>query len=310
METIELNEFMPLPFGENPNQVAVMAKIDDGIDYEILSQNKEIEYIDYLNLSEAIKICAEFFDVDCAVITNESHICSVALGANLHNAFEKSLDCDPVSSYNATVAFSKEVDLELAKQIVSIKFRNIIAPNFSKNAIDYLTDKDINVVKLNSPLQELLGFTTKDIKITPFGALIQEQNRAKLTKDNFKVATKTKPSQQQAEDAIFAWKISKHLKSRSAIIAKDLATKAIIQARPNSIVTTEIALDYACEATKDAVLALDGVIESPQIINSAIQARIGLIIDSNDGMNSSEITKLADKYSISIISTGIRNNKY
>ena len=159
-------------------------------------------------------------------------------------------------------------------------------------------------------MQELLGFTTRDIKVTPFGALIQEQNSSKLTKDHFKVVTKTKPTQQQAEDAIFAWKISKHLKSRSAVVAKDLATKAVIQSKPNSVVTGEIALDYACEATKDAVLALDGVIESPQIINSAIQARIGLIIDSGDGINSAQIIKLADKYSISIISTGIRNNKY
>lgn len=41
-----------------------------------------------------------------------------------------------------------------------------------------------------------------DIKITPFGALVQEQNNSKLSKESFKVVTKTKPTQQQAEDAI------------------------------------------------------------------------------------------------------------
>ena len=59
----------------------------------------------------------------------------------------------------------------------------------------------MNIIKIKSPLQEVLGFNTKDIKVTPLGYLIQEQNQSKLTKSSFKVAGKVKPTQQQAEDA-------------------------------------------------------------------------------------------------------------
>ena len=41
METIEISNFTDLPFGENTHQVAAIAKIEEGIDYEILSENKE-----------------------------------------------------------------------------------------------------------------------------------------------------------------------------------------------------------------------------------------------------------------------------
>ena len=145
METIELNDFRPLPSGENPNQCAVIAKIDDTIDYEILSENKDIEYIDYLNLSTAIKILAEFFDVNCAVISNENLICSVALGANMSSALEKAIDCDPLSSFGATLALSKEVDLEVAKKLSAIQFKNVIAPNYTKDAKAFLQDSMINI---------------------------------------------------------------------------------------------------------------------------------------------------------------------
>lgn len=311
MEKIEISEFTELPFGENIYQQASISKIEDGIDYEILSENKVLEYIDYINLTAVVKILAEFFDVNCTAIAKESSICAVALGSTLENSFEKALDCDPLSAYKGTLGFTKPVTLELVKELKAVKVRNILAPKYSDEALKYLQGAtEINIIKINTPMQEILGFSAKDIKVTPFGILVQEQNHSKLTKDSFKVVTKTKPTQEQAEDAIFAWKVSKHLKSQSAVIAKGLSTKAIIQGKPNGAVTSELAMDYACENSKEAVLSLDGVIENKETINAAIQGRIGLIIDAGDSEYSKEIFKLADKYNISIISTKIRNNKY
>lgn len=311
METIEISNFTDLPYGENVHQSAVIAKNDEQIDYEILSENTNLEYIDFLNLSEAVKVLAEFFDVDSVAITKEASVCSVALGNNSETALAKAVDCDPSAVLDGTVGFTKEVTVDIAKQLKSMKVRNILATKFEKDALSYLLkNNDINIVKINSPLQELLAFNAKDIKVTPFGTLVQEQNLSKLGKDNFKVVTKSKPTQEQAEDAVFAWKISKYLKSKSVVIAKDLATKAIIQGKSNGIVTSEIAMDYACESSKDAVLAVDGTIDNEEIINAAIQGRIGLIIETGCGQLSDKIVKLADKYNLSVIHTSIQNNRY
>lgn len=311
MENIEIKIVNELPFGENIYQSAAMGLIQDTIDFEILSEEKELQYIDFLNLSEAIKILAEFFDVNTAVITKESKICSVALGSSIDAAYEKAIDGDPVAIYGGTAAFSKEVSLDIAKKSIAMKVVNIMAPRFAPVALEYLQKhSSINIIKINTPLQELLGFSAMDIKITPFGALVQEQNKSKLTKSSFKVVTKNKPSQQQAEDAIFAWKIAKYLQSRAVVIVKDLSTKSIIQGATNEITAVESAMDCACENSKDAVLATDGAIESEQVINTAIQGRIGLIIESGNSINSEKIAKLAEKYNIAMIFTNMRNNKY
>ncbi|MBR6722032.1 hypothetical protein IKL64_01090 [bacterium] len=311
MENIEITNFNELPFGENVNQSASIAPIENGLEYEILSDNDALEYIDYLNSTKAIEILAEFFDVNAVAIAKENKLCSVALGNSVETAFEKIVDCDPLAVIGSTVGFSKELTLEVAKQLNAMKIRNVIATKFSKEALEYLlNNSEINVIQIKSPLQEVLGFNAKDIRVTPFGYLIQNQNDSKLTKSTFKVAGKTKPTQQQAEDAIFAWKISKYSQSRCAVIAKDLSTKAIVQGRTNLAEAVESAMDIACENSKEAVLAVDGVIENEEVINAAIQGRIGLIIEANDGVNSEKITKLADKYEISLIKTGLRNNKY
>lgn len=311
MESIEITNFTELPFGENINQSAAISPIESGVEYEILSDGNTLEYVDYINLTKVIEILAEFFDVNASAISKEGKLCAVALGSSTDTAFEKIVDCDPLSLTCSTIGFTKEVTLSVAKQINSMKIRNIIATKFSTEALDYLQNhSNINIIQVKSPLQELLGFNAKDIKVTPFGYLVQNQNDSKLTKSTFKVAGKTKPTQQQAEDAIFAWKIAKYSQSKCSVIAKDLSTKAIVQGHTNLAEAVETAMDIACENSKEAALAVDGTIENEEVINAAIQGRIGLIIEANDGINSDKILKLSDKYEISLIKTGLRNNKY
>ena len=311
METIELKEFTELPYGENVMQEASISPVENGIDYEIKSDNTALEYLDYLNMSKVVEVLAEFFDVNAAAISKEGMLCSVALGSSADNALEKVTDVDPLCISNSTIGFSKKVTLNIAKQITAMNFRNVISVSYDNEALNFLVnDSNLNVILVKSPLQELLGFNARDIKVTPFGYLVQSQNFSKLTKDSFKVAGKIKPSQQQAEDAIFAWKVAKYTKSKSAVIAKDLSVKAIVQAGYSLADSVEKAMDFACENSKDAVLAVDGVLDSEEVINASVQGRIGLIIESGDLENSSKYAKLAEKYNISYIVTGIRNNKY
>ena len=310
MEAIEINNIESLSCGANPHQAAGISRIAEGVEYEILSRNKDLEYIDYINLSENIKILGEFFDVNSAVITKEGFICAVALGATIEDAFNKVLDSDPVSITDSSAGFSKEVTLEVAKLLKTLKIKNVISVGFSKEAFSYLLDTGINMVLIKTPLHELQGFCAKDIKVTPFGILVQEQNTSKLSKDNFKIVSQAKPTQEQLEDAIFGWKISKHLKSSSVAIVKDLSTKAVIQGRSNMVIAAESAMDMACENSKDAVMALDCSIETSQVLNTAIQGRIGLIVESGDSNKSTDILKQADKYGISMIFTKISNKRY
>ena len=310
METIEINNIESLPCGANSHQAAGISKISDGVEYEILSRNKDLGYIDYINLSENVKLLGEFFDVNSAVITKEGFVCAAALGSSTDEAFEKVMDSDPISISGSCAGFSKEVGLDVAKLLKSLKIRNVVSSGFSKEAFSYLLDTDINMILIKTPLHELQGFCAKDIKVTPFGILVQEQNTSKLSKENFKVVSVNKPTQEQVEDAVFGWKVSKHLKSTSVVVAKDLSAKAIVQGRSNMVVAAESAMDLACENSKDAVMVLDCPVETSQVLNTAIQGRIGLIVESGDSNKSGEILKQADKYGISVIFTKIRNKRY
>ncbi|MBQ8669271.1 hypothetical protein IJ472_05790, partial [bacterium] len=152
MENIEITKFNELSFGENINQEAAIAPIENGIEYEILSDNDVLEYIDYLNLTKAIEILAEFFDVNAVAIAKENKLCSVALGSSIENAFEKIIDCDPLSVVGSTIGFTKELTLDVAKQVNAMKVRNIISTKISKEATEYLlNNSEINLIQVKSP---------------------------------------------------------------------------------------------------------------------------------------------------------------
>ena len=56
-------------------------------------------------------------------------------------------------------------------------------------------------------------------------------------------------------------------------------------------------------------MALDSTIAAIDCINAAAQGRISLIIHSGGSFKDEELVKLADKFKIAIITTGIKNKR-
>ena len=93
----------------------------------------------------------------------------------------------------------------------------------------------------------------------------------------------------------------------TAVIAKDFKAVAITQGQTNAITAVEHALDYACDNSKEAVLASDAVLTAEDCIYSAVQARISLIIQPGGSIKDQSLIDVCDKYGIAMITTGIRN---
>ena len=303
----EFKHLRSFNFGENPHQNASLYNREQQLDYEILAGG-ELTYLNIINVTEALNITSEFFDVCSAAIVKNGAPCGVALGKSIYDAYTKAFDCDPVSAFFGTIAFSKKVDYETAKYISSMNVEVVVAPDFDTQAVKLLSDNHYTkVVKINTPLENYRSLLCEEIKITPLGTLIQDINKSELLKDSFKIVTKCKPTAEQIEDAIFAWKIAKYTRSSSAVIAKDFKTVAIAQGQSNSLTSLEHALTTACDGAKEAIVAFDEPLVTAECIYAAAQSRVGLIIHSGGGLKDGEIIAAAEKYNIVIITTGIRN---
>lgn len=285
--------------GENAFQKADIELNEKTIDYEI---NGELDYISFLSLAKGLNVISEFYDVKAACSLKGTGICAVALGQSTSDAVQKIMDSNPIDFMSAVIVVSSEVDSEIAR---FLKNTNIIAaPSFTKNAVEILTNRGVKYVKINTPLKDYKNYISNSINVTPLGTLIQTPNLSELDKDLFKVVSKEKPTVEQIEDAVFAWKVAKHISSQAIVIAKDMKTTAIAQGLQTASV--EFALDYSCDSSKEAILASDMPITTHDI-DVASQGRISMIIVPSA---SKEIIEKADKYGMSLITTGFTNILY
>lgn len=282
--------------GENEFQAASIERNDKTLDY---TTSKNLSYVDIISITKGLDVISEFYDVNAVVTVSNAGICAASLGKTLEEALHKTMDSNPIDFMNSIIVVSQEVDSDISRMLKPSN--KIVAPRYTKNAIEILEKLEICYVTINTSLSEYKKHLSNDVRVTPLGTLTQSPNLSELSKDTFKVVSKTKPTVEQIEDAVFAWKIAKHAYSQAVVIAKDLKTAAISQGLQTASV--EFALDYSCDMSKDAILASDMPL-TVHDINAAAQGRIGLVILPHA---SKEIVESADKYSISLITTGITN---
>lgn len=308
-QELSLETLWDLQEGENPQQKAGVFKSEHMADYEVFS-GKTLTYSEVISLTELANILSEFYDVFAVAIIKDELLCGIALAPTLEEAYNKAFDCDPLASFYGIIGCSDTINAELAKHLNSMSVQLIMAPDFEADAIEILEkNSDIKVVKLNTPLKNIKKLPQKEIRVTPFGTIWQEENSINLAAGNFEIVTKTKPTKEQVEDAVFAWKVSKHAHSNSVVIAKDFKTVAISQGETSSVTAVEHAMTAACDASKEAILVSDMVLPTIDAIHTAVQGRIALIVQPGGSPNDEKLIEAADKYGIAMAFTGIKNYK-
>ena len=201
-------------------------------------------------------------------------------------------------------------DTETAKKIHLSDFELVMAIGYDKEALEILKKKpEMKVVKINTPLEEVKISVREEVKITPFGILLQDADRGDFNKDTFKVVTKKKPTSEEIEDAIFAFKIAKHSKSKAVVIAKNFKMLSIAQGQTSFADACDWVMTYACDDTKGSVMAYDGIIDTVDGVHVATTGRVSLIIQAGNSYNEKEVIKACDKYEIGMITTGITHHK-
>ena len=140
--TYELKQ--PLRYGENPHQQAAFYSRPLGSDFSIAFANqlhgKELSYNNIQDANAALQIVKEF-EQPAAVAVKHMNPCGVGTDETISGAFTKAYDADPVSILGGIIALNREVDLETAEKLSGIFLEIIIAPSFTKEALDVLTGK-------------------------------------------------------------------------------------------------------------------------------------------------------------------------
>ncbi len=307
-----------LRYGENPHQRASLYISDNSIPSVANAkflQGKELSYNNILDADSAYELVNEFKE-PAAAIVKHNNPCGVAVDTDLDKAFDKALNCDPVSSFGGIFAFNREVDGKTAEKAAKIFCEVIIAPSYSKDALEiFATKKNLRVVETGlwtvKPNQ-------KELKIQAIrgGFLLQDKDDMVADFDNLKIVTKRKPTEKELQDMIFAFTVCKHVKSNAIVYVKDGSTIGIGAGQMSRIDSSRIGAWKAketnknTESAKGSVLASDAFFPFADGLEAAAAEGITAVIQPGGSVRDNEVIEAADKHNLAMVFTGIRHFKH
>lgn len=307
--TYELQQ--PLRYGENPHQKAAFYRSPLGSDFSIASaeqlHGKELSYNNIQDANAALQIIKEF-KMPAAVAVKHMNPCGVGTGETISAAFAKAYEADSTSIFGGIVALNREVDAETAKQLAGIFLEIIIAPAFSKEALEILTQKK------NIRLLTILFDGTKQDKWNTVtvegGLLVQQPDTFGYEDAEIQVATERQPTDAELEALKLGWSVVKHVKSNAIVVSNSDMTVGIGAGQMNRVGSAKIALEQAGEKAAGAIMASDAFFPMSDTVEAAAKAGIKAIIQPGGSKKDQESIDMANAHGIAMVFTGVRHFKH
>ncbi len=311
--TMTFEKMQDMRYGENPHQKAAFYRevpVPPGaITQAIQFHGKELSYNNINDTNGAIELLKEF-DGPAVVAVKHANPCGVATAPTIYEAYIKAYEADPVSIFGGIVAANGEIDSKTAEEINKIFVEIVIAPSFSKDAMDVLMQKkNIRLLQLGKIAARLPSYTL-DMKKVSGGLLVQNIDNGIYNDDELSFVTAAKPDASQMEDLKFAMKVVKHTKSNAIVLAKAGQTIGIGPGQMNRITSARIAADYAGSKAAGAVMASDAFFPFPDCVELAAKAGIKAIIQPGGSLKDQESIDACNKYGIAMVFTNMRHFKH
>ncbi len=301
-----------LRYGENPHQQAAFYRdpAASGASVGTARQlaGKELSYNNILDLNAALELVREFKG-PAAVIIKHNNPCGAACARDVGEAYRLAYEADPVSAFGGIVAFNRPVSGEAAGQMARIFLEAVIAPGFTREALEILGKKDairlLETGTLEGPAGDLL-----EVRKVNGGLLVQETDRKVLDKDRLEVVTSLKPDPEDLEELFFAMTVVKHVKSNAVVVTRNRQLIGVGAGQMNRVGSAGIALNQAGERARGAYLASDAFFPFADTVDLAARYGIKAIIQPGGSLRDRESVEAAEKHGIIMVFTGIRHFKH
>jgi phosphoribosylaminoimidazolecarboxamide formyltransferase / IMP cyclohydrolase len=299
-----------LRYGENPHQKAAVYVDGSGKGIAGAEQlgGKELSYNNLVDLDACWALASEFESTAVAIIKH-TNPCGVGQGATVLEAYQRALEADPVSAFGGVIGINKTVDADAAAEIAKLFVEAIVAPEFTPEALAALsTKKNLRLLKIKPVKPERV------LKQISGGYLLQDEDTAVTTAETLKVATERKPTKDETEALLFAWKVCKHVKSNAIVYArlKDGfgQTVGVGAGQMSRVDAARFGAMKALLPLEGTVAASDAFFPFPDGVEVTAKAGATAIIQPGGSVRDAEVVEAANRLGIAMVMTGLRHFRH
>ena len=233
--------------------------------------------------------------------------CGVGVGESIEEAYQNAYEADSQSIFGGIVAVNRPVSKELAEKLHSIFLEVVIAPSFTDEALEVLTQKkNIRLLEVDMAVDH----DEQEFVSVSGGYLVQDKDTKTISRDDMKVVTKVEPTEEQWQAMELGWKVVAAVKSNAVILSNDHQTVGIGAGQMNRVGSAEIAIERAIEINDNVALVSDGFFPMDDTVELAAKAGIKAIIQPGGSIKDQDSIDMADKHGIAMVMTGVRHFKH
>ncbi|WP_053947690.1 bifunctional phosphoribosylaminoimidazolecarboxamide formyltransferase/IMP cyclohydrolase [Halolamina sediminis] len=311
-----------LRYGENPHQDAAVYASDASEEPSVVHAPqlnegaKDLSYNNYNDADGALNLVKEFEEPAAAVIKH-TNPAGCATADTLADAYRDALATDAKSAFGGIVALNRECDAETAAEIVDSFKEVVVAPGYTDDALDTLTEKEnLRVLDVGGRTEDnALGPADRTERFTEKalvgGRLVQERDRSTLTREELEVVTEREPTDEQIETMLFAWKTLKHVKSNGILFADGTETVGVGMGQVSRVDAVTLAAmkaenDAEGKSAEGAVVASDAFFPFPDAVEAAAEAGVEAVIQPGGSVNDDDVIEAANELGLAMVMTGQR----
>lgn len=295
-----------LRYGENPHQAARFFGQFEDI-FEQL-HGKEISYNNLLDIDAAVSLIKEFEEPTVAILKH-NNACGIASRSSISEAWKDALSADPVSAFGGIIIVNREIDGKSAEAMNQLFFEVLIAPAFSKDALEVLKQKKNRILLV----QKGTELSAKQFRTLLNGVVEQDRDLKTESAQDMKTVTKLAPSTVEVSDLEFANKIVKHTKSNTIVLAKNKQLLASGTGQTSRVDALQQAIAKAKNFgfdLKGSVMASDAFFPFPDCVEIADKAGIKTVIQPGGSIKDQESIDYCNEHGMAMVITGFRHFKH
>jgi len=308
--TLGFRRLSELRYGENPHQSAslyVDILSTGGIVRARQHHGPELSFTNILDADAAWRGVSEFSE-PAATVVKHAGPCGLALHHDQPTAYRRAYEGDTVSAYGGTAGFNRPVTAETAEAMRGVLYHNVVAPGYEPEALEILRKRKqarlLEVSRSAGPLEGL------DARLVSGGALIQTTDAIDEDPASWKVVTERRPTEAELADLAFAWKVSRHIKSNTIVLARDNAMVGMGAGQPNRVTSVHLALRIAGDKAKGSALASDAYLPFVDNVELAAEGGVSSIAQPGGSIRDDEVVAAADRLNMAMVFTGVRHFKH
>ena len=321
-----LSKVEDLRYGENPQQSAAIYRFAD--DFAELGssasplvgaeqvQGKPLSYNNYLDADAAWNLVREYDGPACVILKHQNP-CGSAVAEDITTAYDRAFACDPKSAFGGIIACNREVPFDLVEhafdengQFVEV----IIAPSYTPEALERMAKRpNLRVLATGGAA----GHARLELRSVDGGVLVQCVDSVSEDPATFTCPTERKPTPEEMDELMFAWRVCKGVKSNAILVSKGKAGIGMGPGQPNRVDSALLACQRADEACERMgvekggyACASDAFFPFRDNVDVLAEHGVTCIIQPGGSKRDDESIEACNEHGIAMVFTGARHFRH